>query len=136
MRRAYIAAHRAGWSNAETRAQWAATLAQLCLPVIGALPVAAIDTPLVLKVLEPIWTNKTVTAKRLRGRIENVLDWAKARGYRERRQPRALARASRQAAGEAKPAQAGQASSGAAVSPTCPNSWRASRAGQHRRAGA
>src|SRR5262249_40962216 len=42
----------------------------------------SIDTALVLKVLEPIWTTKPETASRLRGRIEAVLDWAKARGYR------------------------------------------------------
>ncbi len=99
-----------------TRASGRATLANFCLPVIGNLPVAAIDTPLVLKVLEPIWTSRTVTAKRLRGRIESVLDWAKVRGYRERREPGALARTSRQAAGEAKQGAEGQAPSGAAVS--------------------
>ena len=70
MRRAYIAAHRAGWRNAKHAAQWEATLATYAEPVIGALPVQAIDTGLVLKVIEPIWTTKPETASRLRGRIE------------------------------------------------------------------
>jgi hypothetical protein len=46
---------------------------------MGKLPVQAIDTVLVMKVLEPIWQKKTETAKRLRGRIECILDWAKVR---------------------------------------------------------
>ena len=48
---------------------------------------AAIDTALVLKVVEPIWTSKTETAARVRGRIEAVLDWAAARGYRQGENP-------------------------------------------------
>jgi integrase len=52
-------------------------------PIIGNLPVSTIDTALVLKVIEPIWTEKTETANRVRGRIEAILDRAKARGYRE-----------------------------------------------------
>lgn len=79
----YINAHRAGWRNAKHAAQWEATLATYVAPIIGALPVQVIDTALVLKVLEPIWTTKPETAGRLRGRIESILDWAKARGYRE-----------------------------------------------------
>ena len=55
--------------------------------MIGALPVQAIDTALVMRVLEPIWTVKPETAARLRGRIETVLDWAKVRGYRTGENP-------------------------------------------------
>ena len=47
------------------------------------MPVGAVDTGLVLKALEPIWTMKPETASRVRGRIEAVLDWATARGYRQ-----------------------------------------------------
>jgi len=54
---------------------------------INDLPVAAIDTGLVLKVLEPIWTTTPETASRIRGRIEAVLDWAKVRGYRDGENP-------------------------------------------------
>jgi integrase len=78
----YIAAHEAGWSNVVHRKQWHATLAADVHPVIGGLPVASIDTALVVKVLESIWTRKAETASRLRGRIESILDWAKARGFR------------------------------------------------------
>ena len=78
----YIAAHRAGWRNEKHAAQWEATLATYADPAMGRLSVQAIDTGLVLRVLEPIWTAKPETASRLRGRIEAVLDWAKVRGYR------------------------------------------------------
>ncbi len=83
----YIAAHRASWKNAKHAAQWTSTIETYCNPVIGALPVADIDTGLVLKVLEPIWREKPVTADRLRGRIERVLDWATTRKYRKGENP-------------------------------------------------
>jgi integrase len=77
----YIKSHRAGWGNKNAN-QWIATLATYAEPVIGDLSAQAIDTALVHKVLEPIWTEKPETAGRVRGRIEAVLDWAKVRGYR------------------------------------------------------
>ena len=78
----YIAAHKAGWRNAKHANQWASTLEAYAYPLFGSLPVASIDTALVMKVLEPIWTSKTETASRVRGRIEAILDWATARGFR------------------------------------------------------
>jgi integrase len=78
----FIAAHETDWRNEKHRAQWRSTLASYADPVFGRLPVAQIDMPLVLRVLEPIWTAKPETAGRLRGRIERVLDWARVRGYR------------------------------------------------------
>jgi integrase len=78
----YIAAHRAGWRNPKHADQWTNTIETYSAPVIGALPVQDVDTGLVLKVLEPIWTTKPETASRLRSRIEAVLDWASSRGYR------------------------------------------------------
>src|SRR5262249_4511537 len=78
----YIKAHRAGWRNGKHASQWEATLATYAEPIIGKLSVQAIDTALVLKVLEPIWTEKPETAGRVRGRMESILDWAKVRGYR------------------------------------------------------
>ncbi|ANX05388.1 tyrosine-type recombinase/integrase [Immundisolibacter cernigliae] len=78
----YIEAKRAGWKNAKHAAQWGATLAQYASPIIGALSVADVTLPHVLQILEPIWTTKTETASRLRGRIQSVLDYATARGYR------------------------------------------------------
>jgi integrase len=76
----YIAANRAGWKNIKHAAQWEATLKTYAYPVIGALSVQAIDTALVMKVLDPIWSTKSETASRVRGRIESVIDSAKARG--------------------------------------------------------
>lgn len=82
-----IAAHKAGWRNKVHAAQWPSTLATYVYPVFGDLPVQAIDTPLVMKALSPIWTSKPETASRVRGRIESVLDWAKAMGYRDGENP-------------------------------------------------
>jgi len=78
----YIEAHKPGWRNEKHAAQWASTLETYAYPALGALPVQGIDVALVMKVLEPIWTKKTETASRVRGRIESILDWATARGYR------------------------------------------------------
>ena len=55
---AYIAAHADGWRNSKHRAQWASTLETYAFPVLGDLPVDAIDTALVLRVLEPIWRRR------------------------------------------------------------------------------
>lgn len=79
----YIAAHEAGWKNGKHAAQWRATLDTYASPVVGKLEVAMVDTALVMKVLEPIWKEKTETASRLRGRIESVLGWATVRGFRQ-----------------------------------------------------
>jgi integrase len=79
----YIAAVRDSWKNAKHGQQWSATLKTYVYPKIGNLSVASIDTGLVLKCIEPIWKDKTVTAMRTRGRIEAVLDWAGVRGYRQ-----------------------------------------------------
>ncbi len=78
----HIASHETSWRNPKHRAQWRSTLATYAYPALGELPVAAIDTGLVLQVLEPLWRTKTETASRLRGRIEAVLDWATAREHR------------------------------------------------------
>jgi integrase len=80
---AYITAHRAGWRSAKHAEAWPQSLEAFVYPTLGDLPVAAIDVGLVMKTLEPIWTTKPETASRVRGRIEAVLDWATARGYRK-----------------------------------------------------
>ena len=85
--RTYIQDHEAGWRNAKHRRQWSSTLERYASPVFGKLPVAAIDTGLVMRVLKPVWYTKTETASRLRGRIESVLDWARVRGYRSGENP-------------------------------------------------
>ncbi len=78
----YMEAHKAGWRSAKHRDQWRTTLETYAYPVFGELPVQGVDVALVMKVLEPIWGTRTETASRVRGRIESVLDWAAARGYR------------------------------------------------------
>jgi integrase len=84
---AYIAAHRAGWKNLKHAWQWPATLEAYAFPEIGKIAVSDIDTALVLKVLQPIWESKPETANRLRGRIEQVLDSAKALNQRSGENP-------------------------------------------------
>jgi integrase len=79
----YYESHEASWKNAKHRQQFLNTLRDYVFPKIGKLPVADIDTGLVLKCVEPIWQDKTETANRTRGRIEAVLDWASVRGYRK-----------------------------------------------------
>jgi integrase len=79
----YITTHEAGWRSAVHRTQWRTTLEAHVHPVIGDAPVADIGTEDVLGVLTPIWTAKPETASRVRGRIEMVLDFAKARGWRQ-----------------------------------------------------
>ena len=79
---AYMAAHRVAWKNDKHAAQWTATLKTYAYPVIGDLPLHLIDTTLVMKVIEPIWSTKPETASRVRGRMESVLAWATVRGYR------------------------------------------------------
>lgn len=86
----YIEAHRAGWKNAKHADQWTNTLTTYAYPVFDSLPVSAIDTALVMRVLEPIWSTKTETASRIRGRIESVLHWATVRGYRTGENPARL----------------------------------------------
>jgi integrase len=83
----FMDAKSAEWSNPKHAAQWAATLKTYAYPVIGQLHVADVKQAHILKILEPLWQTKTETASRLRGRIENVLDWAKARGYRSEENP-------------------------------------------------
>jgi integrase len=79
---AYIDARKAEWKNAKHHYQWHQSLNTYAYPDMGALSVQDIDLDLVLKVLEPIWPNKTETATRVRQRIEVILDWAKVRQYR------------------------------------------------------
>ncbi len=79
----YIAQHAKSWKNAKHGAQWASTLRTYAEPVIGSLLVRDVSTVHVIKVLEPIWAGKTETARRVRSRMELILDFAAARGLRE-----------------------------------------------------
>jgi hypothetical protein len=84
----YIDEHEAGWRNAKHKQQWRSTLATYAKPLAG-LPVSEIGTADVLRVLSPIWKTKTITASRVRSRIELVLDYAKALHYRTGENPAA-----------------------------------------------
>ncbi len=83
----YLAAHRVAWKNDKHAAQWVSTLRTYAYPVVGDVSMQAIDTALIMKVIEPIWAEKPETASRLRGRIESILNWATVRGYREGENP-------------------------------------------------
>jgi integrase len=78
----YIAAHEAGWKNPKHRQQWGNTLRDYVYPDFGSLAISTFDTSHVTKILEPIWRVKPETAGRLRGRLEQVLDYARVREWR------------------------------------------------------
>lgn len=84
---AYQRAHAAGWRNAKHRQQWANTLSAYTYPVMGHVAVAAITVAEVMRAVEPLWHDKPETASRVRGRIETVLDYATARGWRTGENP-------------------------------------------------
>ena len=83
----FLQAHGDTWKNPKHRAQWASTLETYAYPFMGKLLVCDVGQEHVLAALEPIWKTKNETASRLRGRIENVLDWATARKYRTGENP-------------------------------------------------
>ena len=78
----YIAAHSPTWKNSKHAAQWTSTLETYAYPVIGDLWVRDVGLAHIMQILEPIWLTKTETAKRLRGRIESVLDSATTKELR------------------------------------------------------
>jgi integrase len=82
----YMDANRPDW-DARHYQQWKTTLEKYGYPTLGNLPVQSVDDTLVLAVLQPMWRDANVTATRLRGRIETVLDWAKAMKMRDGENP-------------------------------------------------
>jgi integrase len=76
-----------GLKSQRHKAQWPSTLDRYAHPVLGNLAVADITVNDVLEVLKPIWTTKTETASRLRGRIEAILSWATVAGHRNGENP-------------------------------------------------
>jgi hypothetical protein len=78
----FIASHKAGWKNAVHRQQWPQTLQAYAYPVIGSMAVDSITANHILAIVEPMWSRTPETASRVRGRIEAVLSYCKARGWR------------------------------------------------------
>jgi len=83
----YITGKEAGWKNEKHRQQWSNSLRDYAYPIMGHVAVPDVDTELVLKVLRPIWNVKKETARRVRGRIESILNAAKAEGLRTGENP-------------------------------------------------
>ncbi|TMS58498.1 DUF4102 domain-containing protein [Imbroritus primus] len=83
----YIDAHRSSWKSEKHAQQWENTLATYAYPIIGNTDVSDVDTPMVVRILQPIWSKKPETAGRVRGRIECILDAAKALGKRTGENP-------------------------------------------------
>ena len=79
---AYIEIFRPGWKNAKHAQQWENTLAAYAYPMFGAKHVKDVDTADVTGAIGPQWSTKNETLNRVRGRIELVLNWAAAQGYR------------------------------------------------------
>jgi integrase len=86
----FIDEHEGMWGNAKHRLQWRNSLGAYASPKIGSMSVADISTVDIKRVLAPLWKQKFETASRLRGRIERILDWAKANGHRAGENPARL----------------------------------------------
>jgi integrase len=85
--KAYVDTHSSAWRSARHLNQWNKSLSQYVLRTLGPLPVQQIDVALVVKVLQPIWTSKAETARRVRSRIASILDWATASEFRSGENP-------------------------------------------------
>lgn len=83
----YIEGHSSEWSNKKHKNQWISTLETYAFPVLGDVHVQHVNTELILKVLTPLWSTKTETATRLRGRLEQIIDWATAQDLRQGENP-------------------------------------------------
>jgi integrase len=83
----YIRAHRRGWCNKKHARQWVSTLKKYARPIIGNNPIDRISTDEIIKIISPIWLIKNETAKRVQGRIENIIDFATAYKWRSGENP-------------------------------------------------
>jgi integrase len=79
----YIASHESAWRSGKHKTEWVSTLERFVFPQIGSMSVQSINVELVLGVLRPNWERKTKTMSNVRGRIEMILDFCKARGLYE-----------------------------------------------------
>ena len=88
----YLAANRDSWKCAKHRQQWENSLATHVHPIIGDLPIKTINRDMVVRVLQPIWHDKPETSRRIRMRIETIVDYAIARKVFNGDNPAALTR--------------------------------------------
>ena len=79
----YIRSKRRAWSNIRHAREWPSSLKRYARAIIGSTPVDQIDTASILKVLEPVWHKRPETASRVQSRLENILDYAAAMGWRD-----------------------------------------------------
>ncbi|HEX3402566.1 MAG TPA: Arm DNA-binding domain-containing protein, partial [Acetobacteraceae bacterium] len=79
--RAFHDAHKAGWRSAKASAQWLTALDQHAKPIMT-MAVASVDTAAVMRCIRPMWGTKTITADRIRSRVEVVLNYAATHGWR------------------------------------------------------
>jgi integrase len=84
---AFVAERESIWKSERHREQWYSSLRDFVSPVIGQMGVNQVETKHVTAVLDPMWSTKPVTASRVRGRIESILDWARVRGHRDGENP-------------------------------------------------
>ncbi|MGX7896072.1 tyrosine-type recombinase/integrase [Tsuneonella sp. HG222] len=75
--------HKKGWKNGKHQAQWLATLQAYAFPALGDVSVSEVEAPAVRDALIAIWLEKPETARRLRQRINTIIDWAVAKGFRD-----------------------------------------------------
>jgi integrase len=73
----FLDLHKAEWKNGKHRAQWQSTLKIYAYPTLGSRPISAVDGALITEALAPIWTKKPETARRVKQRIERVVQWVK-----------------------------------------------------------
>ena len=78
----YFNQHESKWRSASHRDEFLRSLAAYAYPALGSMDVAIIDTPDILRAIEPHWMEKTTTADRVRNRIAQVIDWCVVRGHR------------------------------------------------------
>jgi integrase len=83
----FIESRKATWKNVKHASQWTSTLQRYVYPGFGSTSLGDVTVEDVTDVLKPIWTSKPETARRVRGRIAAVLDYAAAQGLRSRENP-------------------------------------------------
>jgi integrase len=82
-----VAAQRPGWTSGKTLASWRLTLDKHAYPAIGHVPIAEVDRGHIVAALQPVWTSRPATGRKLQRRLAAVLDYAAAHGWRSTDNP-------------------------------------------------